>query len=568
MIEIETLIDKYGTERIKTSLLGNSLMACPVLNKGTAFTRAEREAFSLGGLLPHHVRTLEEQAGWAYEEFRRRTTDLDRHIFLRALQDNIETVFYRLVLDHVTEMMPLVYTPTVGAACQEFSHIYRRGRGLFIPYPESDRIDRVLDNRPYLDVDVIVVSDGERILGLGDLGAGGMGIPIGKLSLYTLCAGLHPARTLPILLDSGTDNPALLEDPLYLGWRHERVRGTEYDDFIEAFVDAVMRRLPNALLQWEDFSRDNARPILDRYRDKLLTFNDDIQGTGAVVLGALLAAVGLSNSRVRDQDVVIAGAGSAAVGIADAITSLMVSEESTDDDARARIWLVKSNGLVHEGLDGLAQHQSRYARSLNTVSEFNRASDGTIGLDEVIKKVHPSVLIGVSGQEGLFREEIVREMAAHVDRPIIFALSNPTSCSEATPQDLVAWTENRAIIAAGSPFPPVEYMGRTIHIGQCNNAYVFPGVGLGAIASGANRITNEMFMAASRALSALSPALADPGGPLLPRLEEIRSISAQVAVAVGLQGQQEGVAPSTTTEELERSVNSRMWLPRYLPLER
>jgi malate dehydrogenase (oxaloacetate-decarboxylating) len=568
VIEIETLIDKYGTERIKTSLLGNSLMACPVLNKGTAFTRAEREAFSLGGLLPHHVRTLEEQAGWAYEEFRRRTTDLDRHIFLRALQDNIETVFYRLVLDHVTEMMPLVYTPTVGAACQEFSHIYRRGRGLFIPYPESDRIDRVLDNRPYLDVDVIVVSDGERILGLGDLGAGGMGIPIGKLSLYTLCAGLHPARTLPILLDSGTDNPALLEDPLYLGWRHERVRGTEYDDFIEAFVDAVMRRLPNALLQWEDFSRDNARPILDRYRDKLLTFNDDIQGTGAVVLGALLAAVGLSNSRVRDQDVVIAGAGSAAVGIADAITSLMVSEESTDDDARARIWLVKSNGLVHEGLDGLAQHQSRYARSLNTVSEFNRASDGTIGLDEVIKKVHPSVLIGVSGQEGLFREEIVREMAAHVDRPIIFALSNPTSCSEATPQDLVAWTENRAIIAAGSPFPPVEYMGRTIHIGQCNNAYVFPGVGLGAIASGANRITNEMFMAASRALSALSPALADPGGPLLPRLEEIRSISAQVAVAVGLQGQQEGVAPSTTTEELERSVNSRMWLPRYLPLER
>jgi malate dehydrogenase (oxaloacetate-decarboxylating) len=461
-----------------------------------------------------------------------------------------------------------VYTPTVGAACQEFSHIYRRGRGLFIPYPERDRIDRVLDNRPYLDVDVIVVSDGERILGLGDLGAGGMGIPIGKLSLYTLCAGIHPARTLPILLDSGTDNPTLLEDPLYLGWRHERVRGTEYDDFIEAFVDAVMRRLPNALLQWEDFSRDNARPILDRYRDKRLTFNDDIQGTGAVVLGALLAAVGLSNSRVRDQDVVIAGAGSAAVGIADAITSLMVSEESTDDDARARIWLVKSNGLVHEGLDGLAQHQSRYARSLNTVSEFNRASDGTIGLDEVIKKVHPSVLIGVSGQEGLFREEIVREMAAHVDRPIIFALSNPTSCSEATPQDLVAWTENRAIIAAGSPFPPVEYVGRTIHIGQCNNAYVFPGVGLGAIASGANRITNEMFMAASRALSALSPALADPGGPLLPRLEEIRSISAQVAVAVGLQGQQEGVAPSTTTEELERSVNSRMWLPRYLPLER
>jgi malate dehydrogenase (oxaloacetate-decarboxylating) len=556
-----------GAGVLEVPLAGQMLLDCPLLNKGTAFTAQERRAFGLQGLLPPHVDTLEEQLARAHEEYRQKETDLERHIFLRHLQDLNETLFYRLLQEHIEEMMPVIYTPVVGTVCQYYSHIFREPRGLFISYAERDDIDTILDNRPYRQVDVIVVTDGERILGLGDQGVGGMGIPVGKLSLYTLCGGIHPARTLPVLLDVGTNNPERLHDPLYAGSRHERVRGLEYDDFVERFVQAVLRKLPHVLLQWEDFSRENAYRLLQRYRDRLRTFNDDIQGTAAITTATLLAAVQVADSQLRDQRLVLMGAGSAGCGICEQLCQAMVQEGLADEEARSRFWLLGRQGVVHDGLANVQPAQRKFVRRREELARWQTSLSDPAGLAEVVKTVRPTILIGVSGQPGAFTEEAVREMARHVARPIILPLSNPTRQSEAVPADLLAWTGGRALVATGSPFPPVAYQGQRIPIAQCNNSYLFPGVGLGALAVRARRVTDEMFMAAARALAAASPALTDPTGPLLPPLREIRKISRKIALAVAAAAQRQGLAEENSAEDLERLVAAQWWEPLYQPMK-
>jgi malate dehydrogenase (oxaloacetate-decarboxylating) len=562
---MSSVLTNQSEAPIATSLTGQFLLDNPLLNKGSAFSEDERREFGLLGLLPLHSSTVEEQLARTYENYRCKETDLERYVFLTALQDRNETLFYRLLLEHISEMMPILYTPTVGEGCRQYSHVFRRPRGLYISYPNRDEIAVLLDSAPAEGVEVIVVTDGERILGLGDLGVGGMGIPIGKLSLYSLCAGIHPAATLPIMLDVGTDNRELLDDPLYLGWRHARVRGQEYDDFIEAFVKAVMEKFPRVLLQWEDFSKHNAARLLERYRDRLCTFNDDIQGTGAVTVAGLLAAMKLLDSKLGEQRIVILGAGSSAVGICDQIIAAMLQEGYSELDGRQKLWLVDSKGLVHTGRTNLEDSKRKYAQPTERMASIDPES---CKFFEVVRNVKPTILIGTSGQGGAFSEDIVREMAKHVERPVIFPLSNPTSKSEATPSELVQWTDGRALIATGSPFPPVSYKGRLIKVGQCNNVFIFPGVGLGVIASGADRVTDAMFSAAARVLSEFSPALNDTDLPLYPPLESVCEISRKVAVAVGVEAQQAGLTKPISLDELERNVRDKMWRPHYVPLRR
>ena len=545
------------------SLTGQMLLETPLLNKGSVFPEDERRAFHLLGLLPYHVAPLEEQLARTYENYCREESDLGRYMYLASLHDRNEVLFYRLVFDHLREMSPIIYTPVVGWACQHYSHIYRRPRGLYISYPYRNEIGTLLQNATNDEVRVIVVTDGERILGLGDLGVGGMGIPVGKLALYTLCAGIHPATTLPIVLDVGTDNRALLDDPLYLGWHHERVRGTDYDGFIEAFVQAVQQHFPHALLQWEDFAKRNAHRLLERYRTRLCSFNDDIQGTGAVTLAGLLAAMNVTGSRLSEQRVVILGAGSAATGIAEQLVAALVNEGVTTEEAKRVIWLVDTRGLVHTGRRDLSAEKLVYAQPQERIADWPASSADLAGLEEVVAQVHPTILIGTAACANVFSESIVREMAAHVARPIIFPLSNPTSKCEARPEDLLAWTDGRALVATGSPFPDITYRGQTYTIGQCNNMFIFPGVGLGVLASQAKRVTNEMFVAAARALSACSPADKHLGASLYPRVEEVREVSRRVALAVGLAAQQAGVADQTTPEELEQRIAEQMWEPHY-----
>jgi malate dehydrogenase (oxaloacetate-decarboxylating) len=560
-----TSIEAAGTkeETIEIPLSGKALLENPLLNKGSAFSEEERRQFGLLGLVPPHVSTMEEQLARTYGSYTQKDTDLERYIYLVSLQDRNETLFYRLLQEHITEMMPIIYTPTVGEGCKQYSRIYRRPRGLYISYPQRNDIGAILSNAPNNQVSVIVVTDGERILGLGDLGVGGMGIPVGKLSLYTLCAGIPPAKTLPIMLDVGTDNQELLRDPLYLGWRHERVRGQEYDDFIEAFVQSVIDKFPNVLLQWEDFAKNNATRLLERYRDRLCTFNDDIQGTGAVTLAGLLAAMNLIGSKISKQQIVMLGAGSSATGISDQIVAAMMSEGLTKQEATSAIWLVDSQGLVHTGRQGLESFKQKYAQEIDRVNAWSSAAGDRISLLDVIKNVKPSILIGTSAQPGVFTEETIREMARHTPRPVIFPLSNPTSKSEAVPKDLIDWTEGRALVATGSPYPPVEFRNHTINIGQCNNAFLFPGVGLGVISSGARRVTNAMFVAAARVLSEFSPALRDPAASLFPALEGVRDVSRRVALAVAEEARTLGLAHEGSREELERIVDANIWIPRY-----
>ena len=548
-----------GERHLHTALTGRALLDQPLLNKGSAFTAAERHELGLVGLLPTGVSPPEVQLERIYGNYRQKTSNLERYIHLVSLQDRNETAFYRLLGQHLVEMMPIIYTPVVGEACQAYSRIYRRPRGLYIAYPQRDAIDAALANLGDQDVSIIVVTDGERILGLGDLGIGGMGIPIGKLSLYTVCAGIHPATTLPIILDVGTNNQALLDDPLYLGWRHTRIRGAEYDAFVEAFVNAVTRRFPRVLLQWEDFAKNNAARLLERYQDRLCSFNDDIQGTGAVTLAAAMAGVAASGGKFSEQRVVLLGAGSAAAGITSQIVTAMRAEGLTQEQARRRIWLVDSQGLVHSGRTDLDAFKLEYAQPREA---------GTLSLLEVVKSVHPSILIGTAAQPQAFTEDIIREMARRVSRPLVFPLSNPTSKSEALPTDVIAWTEGRAFVATGSPFDDVVYDGRRIRVGQCNNAYIFPGVGLGVIASNARRVTDAMFVAAARALSELSPARRDSSQPLLPPLSEVRDVAKRVAVAVALQAQRDGLAEALPHDELQRRIESTMWTPDYLPYRR
>ncbi len=548
---------------IETSLTGAALLSNPRLNKGSAFSEDERAAFHLHGLLPPGVMTIEQQLTRTYESFRAKTTDLERYIYLASLQDRNEVLFFRLLQAHIAEMSPIIYTPTVGLACQNFSHIYRRPHGLYISYEQRDDIERILRAAPVPDPRVIVVTDGERILGLGDLGVGGMPIPIGKLALYTLCAGIAPSTTLPITLDTGTDNQQLLADPLYLGWRHARVRGAEYDAFVDAFVAAVQRVYPEAVLQWEDFARGNARRLLDRYRDQLCTFNDDIQGTAAVTLAGLLAATDATGIPLREQRIVMLGAGSASTGVADLLVLAMMEDGATEAEARGRIWLLDSHGLVHTGRTDLNTEKARFAQPA-----WTPAGDSAQPLDllEVIRHVRPTVLIGTAARKGAFSEEAVREMARHVTRPVIFPLSNPTEKSEATPADLLRWTDGRALVATGSPFPDVEVDGRAIRIGQCNNMFIFPGVGLGVLASGARRVTDGMFLAAARALSAAAPSRSDSQAPLYPHVEQVRDASRAVALAVGAEAIRAGVADPLDPQTLAQRVDAMMWEPRYRPL--
>lgn len=553
---------------IETELEGTALLTNPMLNKGTAFTDEERTVFALHGLLPPHVGTLEVQSARRLQAMRKLAGDLDRYVFLRGLQDANETLFYAVLTQNLEEMLPLVYTPTVGEGCQTFSHYWHYPRGLFLSWTQRDRIKEILAHPRFDNVEAIVVSDGERILGLGDQGADGMGIPIGKLSLYTACAGLHPSTTLPILLDVGTDNKERLADPVYIGWRHERVRGQDYDDFVETFVNAVLERWPQALLQWEDFARANAGRMLQRYRDRLCTFNDDIQGTAAVAAGTLLAAIKVTGQPIRDQRIAIVGAGSAGIGIANLLLRVMIDAGLPATEARGHFYAIDRDGLLVEGMPGVLDFQRPFAQSPDAVANWPRARANTIGLADVVDNAKPTVLIGVSGQPGIFREDIIRKMAAAVARPIIFPLSNPTSRSEATPRDLTAWTEGRAVIGTGSPFPPVLRDGRSFAVDQTNNAYVFPGIGLGVLAARARRVTDGMFVAAAKVLADVSPAARDAQAPLLPPVARLREVAVSVAKAVALKARAEGQCEPFGDEELDGLIARKMWHPVYRPYRR
>ncbi|WP_038172509.1 MULTISPECIES: NAD-dependent malic enzyme [Vibrio] len=541
---------------------GPALLSTPLLNKGSAFSAQERSSFNLEGLLPENTETIQEQVERAYLQYRNFENDMDKHIYLRNIQDTNETLFYRLVQNHISEMMPIIYTPTVGAACENFSNIYRRGRGLFVSYANRDRIDDILNNASNHNVKVIVVTDGERILGLGDQGIGGMGIPIGKLALYTACGGISPAYTLPIVLDVGTNNPQRLADPMYMGWRHPRITGTEYDAFVEEFMQAVQRRWPEALIQFEDFAQKNAMPLLERYKDRVCCFNDDIQGTAAVTVGSLLAACQAAGSKLSQQRVAFLGAGSAGCGIAEAIIAQMVSEGISDAKARSQVFMVDRWGLLQEGMPNLLDFQQRLVQKHKNTADWQAESNGFSLLD-VMRNAKPTVLVGVSGAPGLFSEEVIKEMHAHCARPIIFPLSNPTSRVEATPNDIIRWTNGEALVATGSPFDPVTHDGKTYAIAQCNNSYIFPGIGLGVLAVQAKRVTDEMLMESSRALATCSPLAINGQGPLLPPLEAIHSVSKKIAFAVAKKAIEQGVALEITDEALEEAIDASFWQPVY-----
>ena len=541
---------------------GPVLLETALLNKGSAFSEEERQQFNLEGLLPEHIETIEEQSVRCYEQFRQFKDDLDKHIYLRNIQDTNETLLYRLVIDHMDEMMPILYTPTVGKACQEFSRIYRRKRGLFVSYPKRDRIDDILQNATKQNVKVIVVTDGERILGLGDQGIGGMGIPNGKLSLYTACGGISPAYTLPVVLDVGTNNQSLIGDPMYMGWRHERITGQDYFDFVDEFVQAVKRRWPMVLLQFEDFAAQNANPLLQKYRDELCCFNDDIQGTAAVTVGTLLAASHYLGIQVKNQRIVFFGAGSAGCGIAEQIVAQAQREGLSEAEARKNIFLLNSKGLVLDNNDTLRDYQRKLAQKVSDY-DWNSGPDVPQLLD-VIEQAKPSVLIGVSGQPNIFNQAIVQTMYKHCSRPIIMPLSNPTSKAEGIPSEIMHWTDGNALIATGSPFDPVEFHGKRYPIAQCNNSYVFPGLGLGVIASGASRVTDNMFMVSSEALAqCCSPLVTEKGSSLLPALANIREVSKSIARAVALQAMKDGVATKVSESALEEMIKKNFWEPEY-----
>ncbi|QIO07229.1 NAD-dependent malic enzyme [Acinetobacter shaoyimingii] len=545
-----------------TPYAGFTLLELPLLNKGSAFTQEERSNFNLHGLLPHVIETIEEQHQRSYQQFTAFNSDINKHIYLRNIQDTNETLFYHLIEKHLSEMMPIIYTPTVGEACQRFSDIYRRHRGIFISYPDREFIDDILQNVNKNNVKVIVITDGERILGLGDQGIGGMGIPIGKLSLYTACGGISPAYTLPITIDVGTNNAQLLNDPLYLGWKQPRISGDEYYDFVDQVLTGIKRRWPKALIQFEDFAQKNAMPLLEKYRDQFCCFNDDIQGTAAVSVGSLIAASRAAGKQLKDQKVAFLGAGSAGCGIAEQIVAQMVSEGLTDAEARARIFMVDRFGLITDNQPNLLDFQSRLAQKTEAVSTWANAED-MISLLDVVKNAKPTVLIGVSGQPGLFTEEVIRTLAENCERPIVLPLSNPTSRVEAIPSDIIQWTDGRALIATGSPFLPVHYQDKLYNISQCNNAYIFPGIGLGVIAVQATRVTSNMLMASSQALADSSPKLVNPDADLLPDLDSLQAVSKVIAFQVAKAAIADGVAPQISDELLQQSIEDNFWKPEY-----
>ena len=549
---------------IKKSPKGLALLREPLLNKGTAFTHAEREAFDLFGLLPCNVENIDSQLARCRDAFSAKQTSLEKHIYLRALQDRSEILFYRFVIDNLEEMLPLIYTPVVGEACQWFHHIYRQPRGLFVSYPERHRLDSILAAvAKERSIHVIVVTDGERILGLGDQGVGGLGIPIGKLSLYTACGGIDPANTLPIILDVGTNNQEKLADIEYLGWRHARISGKEYDEFVDSFIQGIKRHFPHVLLQFEDFAQPHAYPLLERYRDELCTFNDDIQGTAAVVVSAILAATHVSQIPLKDHRIALLGAGSAGCGISEQLVAVMVHQGLSVRSARKRFYLVDRNGLLQESMTDLQSFQQPFAHSKSVIQDWTLENPGKITLQDVVHNAKPTILVGVSGQPNQFTEPMVRMMSSYSQHPIIFPLSNPTSRSEAVPHDLHTWSNGAALVATGSPFEAVTINGKSIEIAQCNNVYIFPGVGLGVVAGKISRVTDSMMMAAAIALSELAPALQTGVGRLLPKLSSIRDVSQHIARAVILQAHKEGLSGLKHTDNLESVIASLMWDPVY-----
>ncbi|MGD0875586.1 MAG: NAD-dependent malic enzyme [Acidimicrobiales bacterium] len=546
---------------------GRELLDNAALNKDTAFTEHERTALGLRGLLPWRTTTIEEQVALELEHLRRKGDELEQYIGLAALQNRNETLFYRLLVDHLEELAPIIYTPTVGHACREYSHVVRRTRGVWITPDDIDHIPEMLRNTGRPGVRLIVVTDNERILGLGDQGAGGMGIPIGKLALYVAGAGLHPRLTLPVSLDCGTDNEELLHDPLYQGYPKRRLRGDAYVAFIEAFVGAVRAVYPDALLQWEDFKQHNAIRLLDNYRHRLPCFNDDIQGTAAVVSAGILAALQHRGEKLSEQRLVLLGSGAAGIGIARLVQAIIRSEGASELEARLAVTMLDSQGLIFEGRDGVQDDKRPFARTSDELSSLGFEPSDRYDLETVVRHVAPTILIGTSGKPGVFTEAAVREMAARTPRPIVLPLSNPTANSEATPSDVLAWSDGRAIVATGSPFEPVEIGGRTQIVGQANNVFVFPGVGLGAVAGRASEITDRMFLVAATTLADLVPAERLEQGAIYPRLTELRSISRAIAIAVAREGRDGGVAPMATDAQIEAAVDGCVWAPEYENLE-
>ncbi|MBS1186477.1 MAG: NAD-dependent malic enzyme [Burkholderiaceae bacterium] len=551
--------------KISLALRGQQLLENPLLNKGTAFTNAERDALGLHGLLPDHVETLDEQVDRAIERMRAAATNLDKHIFLRNVQDTNETLYYALIGKHLEEILPLIYTPTVGAACQQFSHLFNRARGLFLTLSQKDKLDQILANPRFDNVECIVVTDGERILGLGDQGAGGMGIPIGKLSIYAGCGGINPANSLPITLDVGTNNKERLADPLYIGARHQRVRGKEYDDFVEAFVQAVMKRWPDIMLQWEDFGKMNANRLLDKYKDRLCTFNDDIQGTAVVAIATLLAAIKETGVPLKDQRVVLQGGGQAGCGIAALMAEAMIKEGLSKEEAYKRFYIIDINGLLKEDTPDLEDFQKVFRHKNADLAgwKLDNPESGKITLADTVRNVGPTVMVGVSAVAGTFTEAIIRDMASKVERPIVFPLSNPTEKVEARPEDIIRWTDGRALVGAGSPFAPIEHNGKTHYVTQVNNSYVFPGMGLGAIAVKARRVTDGMFIATAQALADMSPAVTGKGTGLLPAIADMREVSTKLAIALAKQARDEGLTEKLTDAQVEQMVQDKMWKPTY-----
>ena len=547
-----------GTPRLPR---GQALLELPQHNKGTAFSWDERIKYGLLGLLPPHEETLEQQVARAYRAYEAKSTDLERHIYLRQLQDFNETLFYRLIMDYPAEMIPIIYTPTVGEACKKFSEIYRKPRGLFVSYPEREHVDAVLDNASTADVRAIVITDSEAILGIGDQGAGGMGIPIGKLALYTALGGVNPHVCLPILLDVGTNNQALLDDPLYIGWPEPRISGAEYDEFVDQVIQAIHKKWPDALIQFEDFGSGNASRLLERYRDKMCSFNDDIQGTAAVTMGTVLAACRAAGTDIADAKVVIVGAGSAGCGIAEQLVLGLISAGVDEAEAKRRFYLIDRDGLVREGLERITPQQSGFMRKISELDGWQ----GEFGLLDVVRNIEPNILIGVSGQPGMFSADVVRAMADINQRPIIFPLSNPTERAEARPDDVIRWSDGRALVATGSPFPPVIHDGHTFLIAQCNNAYAFPGIGLGVLATNASRITDKMLMKVAETIGDSVPASTGNGSALLPPLTEIRPLSREIAVAVARCAVEEGLCEGVETDDIEALIDASIWVPKYHP---
>lgn len=569
MLNYKPVFDEYGElQYIETSLSGQDLLYAPKLNKDFAFSYEERRTFNLLGKLPYNMESLDEQADRAYKQYLEAGSNIEKNIYLNDLHDKNETLFYHVVSQHLKEMLPVVYTPTMGDVVEILSVQYRRTRGIFLSYPERNEIEQILDNRLNPEIDLIVMTDGERILGIGDQGACGMLIPISKLIVYSLCGGVNPYRVLPIQIDVGTNNQRLLNDPMYYGWRHPRLSGKEYDDFIGLIVSTIQQKFPKVYLHWEDFGRENARRNLERYRDKMCTFNDDMQGTGAVTLAALLAAVNMSKTKLSDHQIVMFGAGTAGVGIADQLYDAMLRHNLDPKEALSRFWLIDRQGLLTDNMTDLLPFQKRYARPYEEVKNWEISKNGKLGLYEVIKNAKPTILIGTSTQGGAFTQEIVELMASYCDHPIIFPLSNPTEKAEAIPIHLLNWTNGKALIATGSPFDDVNYNGKVIPISQCNNSYVFPGLGLGVIITKAKRVTNDMIWVAAKTLSECSPAARDPYGSILPDLNDIHSVSQHIAYAVAEQARKEGQAQISDDIDLKKVVEKSFWKPHYVPFRK